>query len=71
MTTRQLVVTLLLAALAEATLLGIGVFIGEPQHAGRPRHLHVHDLVYFAIPALLAAGAAFVPARALLGRRTA
>jgi hypothetical protein len=71
MTTKRLLASLFLGALAELTLLGVFVFIDEPPRVGRPAPaFHPWELAYLALPLLLMAAAAFLPARALLrGRR--
>lgn len=69
MSTKQLLTTLLLGALAEVALLGVIVFIGEPQPVGGPApHFHAVYLAYLAVPLLLMAAAAFAPARVLVRR---
>jgi hypothetical protein len=70
MSTRQLLISGLLAALGLIMLLGVVVFLGEPQPVGgqAPQFRGV-DAAYLAAPFLLMAAAAFAPLRALLRYR--
>jgi hypothetical protein len=70
MSTRQLLTTLLLAALGQITLLAVVVFLGEPQRIGGPEpRFHAVDIAYLAVPFLLMAAAAWAPLRTLQRRR--
>jgi len=70
MSTRQSLTTLVLAALAEVTLLGVFVFVGELQRLGGPvPRVTLADTVYIAVALSLLAAAAVLPLRALLRRR--
>ena len=70
MSTRKLLLTLLLAVLAQLSVLAVVVFLGEPQRVGRPAsHLHAADLAYAAVPLLLIVAAAWMPLNALLRAR--
>jgi hypothetical protein len=70
MTTRRLLTTLLLGALAEVTLLGIIVFLDEPQPiGGSPPHVRVESLALLLLPLLLAAAAAWAPLRLVARQR--
>ena len=71
MSARELLRTLVLAALAEVALLAVFVFLGEPRRLGgsAPR-FHAMDLAYLAVPFALTAAAAYTPLRALRRRRS-
>lgn len=71
MTKPLLLGTLVLGALSELALLGLFVFVAEPpDHIARPvRPFHAWEFAYLALPLLLMAASAFLPARALLRRR--
>jgi hypothetical protein len=70
MNTRQLLTTLLLGALGWIALLGVFVFIDEPQPVGGPApHFHLVYVAYLAVPFVLMAAAAFFPIRLIIRRR--
>ena len=68
MSTRELLLTLLLAVLAELSLLAAFVFLGTQVGVSAPE-FHAVDLGYLAIPLLLAVAALSLPTRELLRRR--
>ena len=69
MSKRQLLATVLLALVAELTLLGVFAFLAEPQRVGGPVHrFHTADVTYVAVPFVLRAAAAAVPLLTLLRR---
>jgi hypothetical protein len=70
MSTKRILITLLLVGLAELSVLAAGVFTGQSQPVGGPPfHLHAADIAFVAVAALLLAAAAYTPVRLLLRLR--
>ena len=70
MSRRQLLLTVLLAVIGEITLLGVVVFLAEPQRVGgQVLRFHSVDVAYLAVPLMLMAAAAVRVLLALFGRR--